>query len=60
MADKPKEKPKGIARELVDGVMAVKNPGYIAYRREAEALGEDVMTPAEWTAREKRRQSDDE
>lgn len=57
---KEKSKPRGPARELVEGMAAIKNPGYVAYKREAEAMGEDVMTPAEWSARQKRRSSDDE
>lgn len=48
---KPKKKPAGIAAAIVDGAKAAKNPRYALYRREAEAMGEKVMTAEEWARR---------
>jgi hypothetical protein len=48
----PKE--KSIGDEIVGGLNAARNPGYAAYRREAEAMGEKVLTPEQWAAKKKR------
>jgi hypothetical protein len=57
MADerKPKKKPRGIGDEIAGGVNAMRNPGYAAYKREAEAMGDPVMTPEQWAAKQKRK-----
>jgi hypothetical protein len=51
--EKPK-KPKRIGDEIVSGVTELTTPGYAAYRREAEAMGEEVLTPEQWSAKKKR------
>lgn len=55
---KKPEKPKkpGIGDEIAGGLVALKNPGYAAYRREAIAEGEEPMTAEQWAARQKRDQ----
>ena len=42
----PKE--KSIGDEIVGGITAARHPGYAAYKREAEAMGEKVLSPQEW------------
>jgi len=55
MSDKPKKpKDKALGDELAEGVVTLKHPGYAAYRREAIAMGEDVLTPQEWAAQQDR------
>lgn len=51
---KPKAKDKGLGDEFAEGVVTAKHPGYAAYRREAIAMGEDVLTPQEWAAKQDR------
>lgn len=43
-----------MADEMTEGVVAVTHPGYAAYRREAEAMGDTVMSPEEWSKRQKK------
>jgi hypothetical protein len=58
MSDEKKAKKdakKGIGDEIAGGLVAAKNPGYAAYRREAMAMGEEPLTAEEWASRQKRR-----
>jgi hypothetical protein len=57
MADEKKaKKPKaGLGDEIAAGVVAVKTPGYAAYRREAVAMGDEPLTAEEWAAQQKRK-----
>lgn len=50
MAAFPRSGPRGNSKpapasELVLGGLEVSHPGYTAYKREAEAMGEPVMSP---------------
>lgn len=50
---KTKPKPQGIAAAVVDTVKKTVNPRYTLYRREAEAMGDKVLTQEQWEARQK-------
>lgn len=60
MADKPKapKKTKGLGDEFAEGVVTARHPGYAAYRREAIAMGDDVLSPQEWAAKQDREKDD--
>lgn len=51
---KPKEEGQKLGEELAEGVVAAKNPGYAAYRREMIAMGEEPLTAEEWAAKRRR------
>jgi hypothetical protein len=47
--EKKAKKPQpGLGDELAVGVVAAKNPGYAAYRREKVAMGETPVTPEQY------------
>jgi hypothetical protein len=47
--EKKAKKPQpGLGDELAAGVVAAKNPGYAAYRREKVAMGETPVTPEQY------------
>lgn len=50
----PKSDDEKLGEEMAEGVVAIKNPGYAAYRREMIAMGEEPLTAEEWKAKQRR------